>query len=80
VTGAVADHPEGASVRVWVVPGANATEVAGLHGGALRVRLAAPPVQGRPTRRCWISSPAGSACDRATCAWRPASAAATSWW
>jgi uncharacterized protein (TIGR00251 family) len=47
VTGAVGEHPEGASLRVWVVPGAHATEVAGLHGGALRVRLAAPPVQGR---------------------------------
>jgi uncharacterized protein (TIGR00251 family) len=47
VTGAVGEHPEGASVRVWVVPGANATEVAGLHDGALRVRLAAPPVEGR---------------------------------
>ena len=47
MTGAVGDHPEGASVRVWVVPGANATEVAGLHGGALRVRVAAPPVEGR---------------------------------
>jgi uncharacterized protein (TIGR00251 family) len=34
-------------VRVWVVPGANATEVAGLHGGALRVRVAAPPVEGQ---------------------------------
>jgi uncharacterized protein len=47
MTGAVGTHPEGASLRVWVVPRAHATEVAGLHGGALRVRLAAPPVQGR---------------------------------
>ncbi len=28
-------------------PGAKRTEVAGLHGGALKVRLAAPPAEGR---------------------------------
>ena len=43
---AVRDHPEGASLRVRAVPGARATEVAGLHAGALRVRVAAPPVEG----------------------------------
>lgn len=30
-----------------VQPGASRTEVAGLHGDALRVRLAAPPVDGK---------------------------------
>jgi uncharacterized protein (TIGR00251 family) len=44
---AVRDHPEGASLRVRAVPGARATEVAGLHAGALRVRVAAPAVEGR---------------------------------
>jgi uncharacterized protein len=44
---AVRAHPEGACLRVRAVPGARATEVAGLHGGALRVRVAAPPVGGR---------------------------------
>jgi uncharacterized protein YggU (UPF0235/DUF167 family) len=43
----VRDHPEGASLRVRAVPGARATEVAGLHAGALRVRVAAPPAEGR---------------------------------
>lgn len=28
-------------------PGARRTEVAGLHGGSLKVRLAAPPVEGK---------------------------------
>ena len=33
--------------RVRVVPRASRTEVAGEHGGALRIRLAAPPVDGK---------------------------------
>ncbi|MBW8829877.1 MAG: DUF167 domain-containing protein [Burkholderiales bacterium] len=32
---------------VSVVPGAKRTELVGLHDGALRVRLAAPPVDGK---------------------------------
>jgi uncharacterized protein len=44
---AVGPHPEGATMRVRVVPGARATAVAGVLGGALRVRVAAPPVEGR---------------------------------
>ncbi|HEX6708192.1 MAG TPA: DUF167 domain-containing protein [Albitalea sp.] len=32
---------------VSVVPGAKRTEVVGLHDGALRIRLSAPPVEGR---------------------------------
>jgi hypothetical protein len=44
---AVRSHPEGASLRVRAVPGARVTEVAGLHAGALRVRVAAPPVEGK---------------------------------
>jgi uncharacterized protein YggU (UPF0235/DUF167 family) len=43
----VAAHPEGAVVDVWVVPGAARTEVAGLHDGAVRVRVAAAPERGR---------------------------------
>ncbi len=36
----------GVLVDVAVVPNAKRTEVVGLHDGALRVRLAAPPVDG----------------------------------
>jgi len=43
-------HPEGVVVEAWVVPGATRSEVVGLHGGALRVRVAAPAEGGKANR------------------------------
>jgi uncharacterized protein (TIGR00251 family) len=43
----VEDAQGRARFRVRVVPRASRTEVAGVHAGALRVRLAAPPVDGK---------------------------------
>lgn len=43
----VEDAKGRARFRVRVVPRASRTEVAGVHAGALRVRLAAPPVDGK---------------------------------
>lgn len=34
-------------LTLHVQPGARRTEAAGLHGGALKLRLAAPPVEGK---------------------------------
>jgi len=34
-------------LALHVQPGAKKTEFAGLHGGALKIRLAAPPVDGK---------------------------------
>lgn len=34
-------------LELHVQPGAKRTEVAGIHGGSLKVRLAAPPVEGK---------------------------------
>ncbi len=38
---------EGARLRVHVVPRASKTEVVGLQGDALKIRLQAPPVDGK---------------------------------
>ena len=45
--GPIRADPEGASVRLRVVPGARRTELVGTAGGALRLRVAAPPVEGK---------------------------------
>ncbi len=40
-------HDGGVTVTIHVQPGAKKTEVAGIHGDALKIRLAAPPVDGK---------------------------------
>src|SRR5438876_9709080 len=48
MTAGVARDKNGAVILILhVQPGAKRTEVAGLHGDALKVRLAAPPVDGK---------------------------------
>ena len=42
--------PEGCVIAVWAVPGASRSEVAGMHGEALRVRVTAPPENGAANR------------------------------
>ncbi len=42
----VRDSPQGAVLAVHVQPNASKTEFAGLHGGALKFRVASPPVEG----------------------------------
>lgn len=38
---------DGVILRLHVQPGAKKTDIAGLHGDALKIRLAAPPVDGK---------------------------------
>jgi len=42
----VAETPEGVRLALHVQPGAARSELAGMHGGALKLRVAAPPVDG----------------------------------
>lgn len=44
--------PDGVAFKVRVVPRAGRSEVAGLQGDALRVRLAAAPVEGAANEEC----------------------------
>ena len=46
---------------ISVVPGAKRTELIGLHDGALRIRLAAPPVDGKANDAliAWIADELG---------------------
>ncbi len=43
----VRSTPVGVELAVYVQPNAKTTELAGLHGEALKIRLAAPPVDGK---------------------------------
>ena len=38
---------DGVEIDVWVVPGSSRPGLAGLHGGAVRVRVGAPPEGGK---------------------------------
>ncbi len=46
----VRSHPDGALLTLWVVPGAKRTEIVGIHGDALRIRVAAAPVGGQANK------------------------------
>jgi len=50
MTSAVQADGVGVKITVHVVPRASRTALAGLHDDALRIRLAAPPVDGKANR------------------------------
>ena len=54
-------HGAGVLLLVSVVPNAKRTEIDGLHDGTLRVRLAAPPIEGRANAAlvAWLAGSLG---------------------
>ena len=46
----LATTPEGTLLKVRVTPGAKKSEIVGEAGGRLRIRLQAPPVEGKANR------------------------------
>lgn len=59
--GCLTRHGDGLWLAVSVVPNAKRTGADGLHDGALRVRLAAPPVDGKAneTLVAWVAAELG---------------------
>lgn len=47
LAGCVIERSEGIEIRIYVQPRASKTEIIGLHGEALKIRIAAPPVDGQ---------------------------------
>jgi uncharacterized protein (TIGR00251 family) len=54
-------HKLGSTLRLAVRPGAPRTAALGVHGGALRLAVAAPPEKGRANREAlrWLSRALG---------------------
>ncbi len=48
----IKDHPEGLILSVRVQPKASRNAIQGLHGGALKLSLTAPPVEGAANKAC----------------------------
>jgi uncharacterized protein (TIGR00251 family) len=48
----IQSHPSGLLFKVHVQPRSSRDQVVGLHGDALKVKLIAPPVEGKANKAC----------------------------
>jgi len=48
----VREHPGGATFEVWLQPRSSHRKVVGIHGGALKIKITSPPLEGRANKEC----------------------------
>ena len=48
----IREHPNGMVLRVFVQPRASKDRIVGLHADRLKIKVAAPPVDGQANKRC----------------------------
>jgi len=48
----IQETPEGIVFRIFLQPRASKDEIIGLHGDQLKIKVAAPPVEGEANKRC----------------------------
>ena len=48
----IRDHPNGIVFNVFVQPRSSKNKIVGVHGGALKVKVTAPPVEGAANKMC----------------------------
>ena len=48
----IREHSKGIVLEVFIQPRASKDMIVGIHGGRLKIKVAAPPVEGEANKRC----------------------------